>query len=105
MHAAMHAEQLGSHHCCPHQLHTTSTLPEAWGITAASLCHQDCCTVRRQPARGFAFLASDSRPSADIVRTSAAETVAPSATTFAVSAAYSPAFSKAVFDLKTDLRI
>jgi hypothetical protein len=105
MHAAMHTTQLSSHHCCPHQLHTTSTLLEPSATAATSLCHLDCCTVRRRPSRSFAFLANNIRPSADTVRTSAEETVAPSATAFAVLAVHSPVCTKAVFDLKADLRI
>lgn len=103
-HGAMHSTQLSSHHCCPQQLRTTSSLPDP-AVTAASVCHQDCCTVRRQPTRGFTFLASNSKPSADSVRTSVGATATPSATTFEVRAAHCPRFTKAVFDLKSDLRI
>jgi hypothetical protein len=104
-HAAMHGTQLSSHPCCPQQLHATFSLPEPSVTTVASLCHQDCCTVQRQPARGFTFLASNNRPAADSVRESVESTATPSATTFEVRVVHFSPFTKAVFDLKADLRV
>lgn len=103
--SAMHGTQLSSHHCCPRQIHTSSSLPEPIVFTAVALCYQDCCAVRSHPARGFTFLARDGRPSADTFRISVTATATPSATTFERRTVSAPRFTKAVFDLKADLRI
>jgi hypothetical protein len=100
-HKAMHP----AYHCCPQQLPAASSLPEPSFTTISSFCQQNCCTVRRQPVPRLTFLASGNRSLADSTHTCVGAIAIPPATVFEDQVVHSPSFAKAVFDLKTDLRI
>jgi hypothetical protein len=104
-HAAAHGAQFTSHHCCPPRMQAGSGAPAPVVISADARCYDDCCTQRRQPSRALAFLSSDDRQSADSARRSKNRSGARPTAMFELPIAPSHAFTKLVFNLKSDLRI
>ena len=92
-----------NHRCCP-GFHATqaSVLPS---LMEGTLCHQDCCTVRQQPERTLPFVANAGVSVAHALDTVATTTDAHPTRVLGKSLQHSRPFSRAVFDLKADLRI
>jgi hypothetical protein len=103
-HASGFSTISGSHHCCPQPEHPATLLQES--LNPVSLeCHQSCCKVRQQPVHAVAYVGSDKRQAAHSAGLSAKNVCDVPTTTFEVASAPTASFRKAVFDLKSDLRI
>jgi hypothetical protein len=108
---AMHSEHVNatgaeavSHHCCPQHPSSALSLEESLNSTSPA-CQRSCCKVRRQPLYDVACLGSDNRQAPYSAVLPANNLYGAPTTTFEVAIAPAPSFQKAVFDLKSDLRI
>jgi hypothetical protein len=93
-----------SHHCCPQHQSSALSLEESMNSTSPA-CQQSCCKLHRQPLHDVACLGSDNRQTPHSAVLPVNHVYGAPTTTFEVASSPSPPFHKAVFDLKSDLRI
>jgi hypothetical protein len=103
----MHPQQLhhmsaGMHACCPQP--EAALLPSPIAM-AKIACQQDCCKIGGQPAPRVPFLLSSNKAPAMARSVSTDRVASPEAQAQGLIRFYPPPITKAVFDLKTDLRI
>jgi hypothetical protein len=91
---------VGMHSCCPQP----GTAPSSVAM-AKIACQQSCCKVGRQPAPRQPFLVSSSRAPSVAQSAPTDRTTSPPVQTRRLISTALPLPAKAVFDLKTDLRI
>lgn len=88
------------HSCCPKPIAALPASP-----TAKAACQQDCCKVGRQPAPRVPYLASSNKAPSVAQGTSIDGILLSSIQSERSFRTVLPLTTKAVFDLKTDLRI
>ena len=93
-----------SHQCCPRHAGSPSLSEESVHVVSLS-CQQSCCKLRGQPPRTPAYLASSNQRSPCSAAPSANRFFGERREACAIVSAPIPPFTKAVFDLKADLRI
>jgi hypothetical protein len=84
------------HSCCPRPVAAR---------TAKPACQQDCCKVGRQPAPRVPYLASSNKPPSIAKATSTEGTISSAVQSDRLIRTLLPVTTKAIFDLKGDLRV
>ncbi len=103
-HARISEMNASAHHCCPRPASSVDSVEKSLPVASVT-CQQSCCNLQRPPAHAVACLGSDNRQTTENIGPSVKSMCGAPSTTFELADAAISPFHKAVFDLKTDLRI